>query len=141
MASLVAHDQVTWRCFHCGDVFDCEDDATNHFGTHWDETPLCKVVDDPVAALRLMNSRGWVTPRIHGAVVDRVIDQEEKIDWLKGGEAAARRTYMQFDGAKTLHDAYDRYDCLKFSHDELINVHRLIRPAVRFFNYLTGWNS
>jgi hypothetical protein len=37
---------VTWRCFHCDDVFTKRTEAAAHFGYQVDATPACKIAPD-----------------------------------------------------------------------------------------------
>jgi hypothetical protein len=45
---------MTWRCFHCDDVFTKHTEASAHFGYTLDATPACKIAPDMRGLIKFM---------------------------------------------------------------------------------------
>lgn len=56
---------ISWRCFHCGDVFTSTTSAAAHFGRGEDRTPACQIKGSEGGLLRALREAEDEVERLH----------------------------------------------------------------------------
>ena len=49
--------EVSWCCYHCGDIFRTDEDAKDHFGRTELDEPACKIAKDLAGLIRLLREQ------------------------------------------------------------------------------------
>ena len=92
---------MTWRCFHCDDVFEKRSEASAHFGYQVDATPACKIAPDLRGLIKFMR---WQEGELHRFRRDDS-DAARQLYALGTEHAAALRSEEEKGYARGIRDA------------------------------------
>jgi hypothetical protein len=92
---------MTWRCFHCDDVFEKRSEASAHFGYQVDATPACKIAPDLRGLIKFMRLQESELHRLRRDDSDAA----RQLYALGAEHAVALRSAEEKGYARGLHDA------------------------------------
>jgi hypothetical protein len=125
--------QGPWRCFHCGELFEDQDSAAEHFGTDW----FCE--DDGAACIQILTEgeKAIVSSRREAgrflreaeAEIERLEDEVSSLRW---------DTYSRFKGAKSADEAVR---IMRDLEDRALTAEAALNAAPKWLRRFLRWKA